>query len=51
MDAAQVVHTLSHTRVGLMGHYYNGMMDIATDLTALSSTFGTHLEIVEIDQN
>lgn len=50
MDAAQVVHTLSHTRVGLMGHYYNGMMDIATDLTAICSIFGTHLEIVEIDE-
>lgn len=50
MDAAQVVHTLGHTRIGLMGHYYNGMLDIATDLTAVASTFGTHLEIVEIDE-
>lgn len=50
IDAAQVAHTLSHTRVGLMGHYYNGMLDIATDLTAVASTFGTHLEIVEIDE-
>ncbi|MEO6909778.1 MAG: arabinose isomerase [Edaphobacter sp.] len=50
MDAAQVAHTLSHTRVGLMGHYYNGMLDIATDLTAASSAFGVHFEIVEIDE-
>lgn len=50
IDAAQVAHTLSHTRVGLMGHYYNGMLDIATDLTAVASIFGTHLEIVEIDE-
>jgi L-arabinose isomerase len=50
MDAAQVAHTLSHARIGLMGHYYNGMLDIATDLTAVSSTFGTHLEFVEIDE-
>ncbi|WP_348266649.1 arabinose isomerase [Edaphobacter paludis] len=50
IDAAQVAHTLSHTRVGLMGHYYNGMLDIATDLTAVASIFGTHLEVVEIDE-
>ncbi len=50
IDAAQVAHTLAHTRVGLMGHYYNGMLDIATDLTAMSSIFGLHFEIVEIDE-
>ena len=48
--AAQVVETLSHTRLGLMGHYYSGMLDIATDLTAVSSVFGTHLEMLEIDE-
>jgi L-arabinose isomerase len=50
IDAAQVAHTLAHTRVGLMGHYYNGMLDIATDLTAMSSNFGLHFEMVEIDE-
>jgi len=50
MQAAQVVETLSHTRLGLMGHYYSGMLDIATDLTAVSSVFGTHLEMLEIDE-
>ena len=39
--AAQVVETLSHMRLGLMGHYYGGMLDIATDLTAVSSVFGS----------
>ncbi len=48
--AAQVVETLSHTRLGLMGHYYSGMLDIATDLTAVSTTFGTHIEMLEIDE-
>jgi L-arabinose isomerase len=33
-----------------MGHYYSGMLDIATDLTAVSSVFGTHLEMLEIDE-
>src|SRR5260370_24959085 len=50
IDAAQVVHTLSHTRLGLMGHYYSGMLDVATDLTQVCATFGTHIEIVEIDE-
>ena len=50
MAAAQVVHELSHTRLGLMGHYYSGMLDIATDLTVVSSVFGTHLEMLEVDE-
>jgi L-arabinose isomerase len=50
LDAAQVVHTLSHTRLGLMGHYYGGMLDVATDLTQICAIFGTHVEIVEIDE-
>jgi L-arabinose isomerase len=48
--AAQVVETLSHLRLGLMGHYYGGMLDIATDLTAVSAVFGTHIEQLEIDE-
>jgi L-arabinose isomerase len=50
LDAAQVVHTLSHTRLGLMGHCYGGMLDVATDLTQICAIFGTHVEIVEIDE-
>ena len=50
ISAAQVVETLSHMRLGLMGHCYSGMLDIATDLTAVSSVFGTHLEMLEIDE-
>jgi L-arabinose isomerase len=50
LDAARVVHTLSHTRLGLMGHYYSGMLDVATDLVQVCATFGTHIEIVEIDE-
>ena len=50
MRAAGVVSTLSHLRLGLMGHYYSGMLDIATDLTALAKVFGTHLEMLEVDE-
>jgi L-arabinose isomerase len=50
MEAAQVLQTLSHTRLGLMGHYYSGMLDIATDLTVVCSIFGTHIEMLEVDE-
>ena len=36
-------------RLGLMGHYYGGMLDIATDLTQVSITFGCHIEHIEVD--
>lgn len=48
--AAEVEKRLSHSRMGLMGHYYSGMLDIATDLAQVSGRFGTHLEILEVDQ-
>ena len=48
--AARVAHTLAHTRLGLMGHYYSGMLDIATDLTTVTSVFGTHIEALEVDE-
>jgi len=50
MDAARVAHTLSHTRLGLMGHYYSGMLDIATDLIAVCNIFGVHIEQLEVDE-
>jgi L-arabinose isomerase len=33
-----------------MGHYYNGMLDIMTDVTLAAITFGIHMEIVELDE-
>jgi L-arabinose isomerase len=50
MDAARVVHILSHTRLGLMGHYYSGMLDVSTDLVAVCNIFGVHIEQLEIDE-
>jgi L-arabinose isomerase len=41
---------LSHGRLGLMGHYYSGMLDIMTDVTQLSIAFGTHVEGLEVDE-
>ena len=50
IDAARVAHVMSHNRLGLMGHYYNGMLDIATDTTRQIATFGGHIEIVEVEE-
>jgi L-arabinose isomerase len=33
-----------------MGHYYSGMLDIMTDVTLLSIAFGTHAELLEVDE-
>ena len=34
----------------LEGHYYNGMLDIASDTTRQIATFGGHIEIVEVEE-
>lgn len=49
VEAARVTRVLDQTRLGLMGRYYNGMLDIYTDVTALSAIFGVHVEILETD--
>ncbi len=50
VTASRVAHAMEHNRLGLMGHYYSGMLDIYSDLTLQSSTFGTHIEILEVDE-
>jgi L-arabinose isomerase len=50
LAAARVRSALRDARLGLMGHYYSGMLDIMTDVTLVSIVFGTHIEIVEVDE-
>jgi L-arabinose isomerase len=50
LAAARVRSALASTRLGLMGHYYSGMLDIMTDVTLLSIAFGTHVELLEVDE-
>lgn len=50
IDAARVKHCMEHNRLGVMGHYYNGMLDIYSDLTQHCAHFGGHIEIVEVDE-
>jgi L-arabinose isomerase len=48
--AAKVRSILAENRLGLMGHYYSGMLDVATDITQVCITFGTHVEMLEVDE-
>lgn len=50
MEAARVAHIMEHNRLGLMGHYYGGMLDIYSDLTLQCATFGGHMELIEVDE-
>jgi L-arabinose isomerase len=50
IDAARVAYVMEHNRLGVMGHYYGGMLDIYTDLTQQCAGFGGHVEMVEVDE-
>jgi len=50
ISAAKVAHIMEHNRLGLMGHYYGGMLDIYADLTLQCAVFGGHVEIMEVDE-
>lgn len=50
LEAARVAHVLFHNRLGVMGHYYGGMLDIYSDLTQQCAHFGGHIEILEVDE-
>lgn len=50
IEAGRVAQVMAHNRLGAMGHYYNGMLDIYTDLTKQVACFGGHIEIIEVDE-
>ncbi|MBD2754243.1 arabinose isomerase [Spirosoma sp. BT704] len=50
IEAARVANIMAHNRLGVMGNYYGGMLDIYSNLTLHSATFGGHIEMVEVDQ-
>ena len=47
-QAAHVANAMRNNRLGILGHYYCGMLDVYTDLTKQSSVFGTHIELLEM---
>lgn len=49
MSAAHIRAALRDARHGVMGHVYPGMLDVSTDMTLLSTTFGSHVEVLEFD--
>jgi L-arabinose isomerase len=48
--AGRVSHQMEHNRLGVMGHYYSGMLDVYSDLTQHCASFGGHIEIIEVDE-
>ena len=47
-EAARVATKMRNNRLGVLGHYYGGMLDVYTDLTKQSAVFGTHIELLEM---
>jgi L-arabinose isomerase len=50
LEAGRVAQRMEHNRLGVMGHYYSGMLDVYSDLTLHCAVFGGHVEIIELDQ-
>lgn len=48
VDAAKVFAGMRENRVGVLGHYYCGMLDVYSDLTQQSAVFGNHFELLEM---
>lgn len=46
--AAKTAAGMRNNRVGVLGHYYCGMLDVYSDLTQQSAAFGNHFEILEM---
>ncbi|WP_158795836.1 arabinose isomerase [Pedobacter sp. L105] len=50
VEAANVAKIMQNNRMGCMGSYYSGMLDIYTDLTLQIRYFGGHFEHVEVEE-
>jgi L-arabinose isomerase len=50
VEAARVKAVLREASIGLLGHYYCGMLDVYSDYTRLAGVFGTRFVIAEMDE-
>ncbi|MCK4345901.1 MAG: L-fucose/L-arabinose isomerase family protein [Bacteroidales bacterium] len=50
VDAVKVRIVMRENRVGIIGNYYGGMLDVYSDLTQQSAVFGNHFEIIEVGE-
>ena len=50
VHASRVAFAMEHNRLGVMGHYYGGMLDIYSDLMQQCAAFGGHVEMLEVDE-
>jgi len=50
IEAARVAHIMEHNRLGVMGNYYGGMLDIYSDFTQQCAYFGGHIEMIEVEE-
>jgi L-arabinose isomerase len=48
--AAKVANVMCYNRLGCIGHYYSGMLDIYSDLTQQYAFFGGHIEMIEVEE-
>lgn len=49
VSAAGVARAVRTSRIGFMGHVYNGMLDMYSDFTMFHAQLGAHIEVLEID--
>ncbi len=49
VKVARAYATVRKARIGVMGHTYEGMLDMNSDPTLFDATFGLHCEHIELD--
>lgn len=48
VESAQVIWGMRNNRMGVLGHYYCGMLDVYSDVTRLNVVFGGHVDFLEM---